>query len=108
MKWWSMITPRPNHLFPIMLQLFSKKVRGHLQDVYLISPPSPQKRIYSCNKNRFVFHNLCIVLEEVESKVEMFRNQLRSRLSILPIPLKDMRRYIKYACYASFVKPIVK
>jgi hypothetical protein len=41
-----------------------------------------------------VFH--ISVLEEVESKVEKFRNQLRSRLSILPIPLKDMRRYIKY------------
>ncbi|XP_028398981.1 exocyst complex component 2-like isoform X2 [Dendronephthya gigantea] len=36
------------------------------------------------------------VLEEVESKVEKFRNQLRSCLSFLPIPLKDMRRYIKY------------
>ncbi|XP_046839315.1 exocyst complex component 2-like isoform X2 [Xenia sp. Carnegie-2017] len=36
------------------------------------------------------------VLNEVESKVEKFRNQLRTQLSNLPIALKDMRRYIKY------------
>ena len=56
------------------------------------------------SKNLLVLYNL--VLEEVESKVEMFRNQLRSRLSILPIPLKDMRRYIKYEFCASFSQQI--
>lgn len=44
-------------------------------------------------------------MNEVESKVEKFRNQLRTQLSNLPIALKDMRRYIKYELFETHLPP---
>ena len=90
-----------------MLQLFSRKVLGYFPHVainFALILHSLNINYDLMGKNLLVLYNL--VLEEVESKVEMFRNQLRSRLSILPIPLKDMRRYIKYEFCASFSQQI--
>ena len=78
-----MIMQKRNLLFPTMRQLCLKKVRN-ITSLQLVVSAVYQSYVF-----------LYLVLQEVESKVEKFRNQLRSRLSILPIPLKEMRRHIK-------------
>lgn len=49
------------------------------------------------------YHFLSIVLQEVETKIESFKNFLNSKLQEFPSPLEEQKKIIRY-----FVKPSMR
>ena len=45
-----------------------------------------------------LFFDFCIVLQEVEAKIEGFRQHLKLKLADLPSPLEEQKKLIRYIC----------
>lgn len=43
-----------------------------------------------------LFYDFCVVLQEVEAKIEGFRQHLKLKLADLPSPLEEQKKLIRY------------